>query len=570
MPENVINVGVDSETKHGVPITFQFHSDELKLSTIVWVKSSKDATRQFLSFLDSFSGVHDRHFVLWGHNLAFDMVSFFHDRHELFREDSVSFNAFGWHIEVIYAHVVFAKFTKGTRHILLIDTAAYFLTKLERLGLMVCPEFPKLEPPRNLGSRNFKPTDKKFCEYAIRDAIIAYRAGLKIWEMHKVLDVPISVSAPHFASRVFRRKFLQEPIPLPPRKIVYSALSSYHGGKNNITQPMGLYKNVYSLDIRSAYPFAMSNFPSFSDQTLFKTMEGNGRFNRKWQFPAFGIYKISGCTENCKWPIIYNHSFKPVIGDFSDLWVTGFELNEALRMQEVKLNSIFGYYYETWKDKKLSPFKAYVDYFFAKKENPEDKIRREFYKLLLNSLYGKFIQSRQASAMIDLVFDLDDNKLIEDVSLIAGGLFNPFIATLITGHTRAYIHQLEHKYQAIHTSTDGIFTQVKPKEKSGLGGVSIEAHGDLLLFRNKLYIFYGSSDKPKSEKLYSTIFKKREIIKYALHGFHGTLETLEKMYQNGIYEYEYIKVNKLRESLRRGLAVNKFESRRATLNLPEK
>jgi hypothetical protein len=577
MQENVISIGADSETKRGVPISFQFYSDDMPLEEIVWIPSGKKATALFLDFLDRLPNTRDRHFVLWGHNLSFDVVSFFYDRHSLLRDETVEIEVNGWKIRIIYAALVFAEFRKGRKHITMIDTGAYFLTKLANLAEMVCPDLPKLEPPKGLGQRRFSKRDKKFCAYAMRDSVIAYRVGIEIIKMHRELDIPICVSAPHFASRVFRRKFMKTPIPLPPRKIVYSSLSSYHGGKNNITVPMGIYKNVYALDIRSAYPFAMSLFPSFTNPDLYRVIEGS---RTPPALPPFGVYKITGHAAACDWPIIYDHSFKPVVDrDFDNLWVTGFELNEALRRKEVTLTHTFGYIYRADLDKEPSPFATYVNYFFEQKENidrlkaagkPFSKVHREFYKLLLNSLYGKFIQTMRGANVVDLVFDLDENKLIEDVALIAAGLFNPFVATLITGHTRAYIHRLEHEYQALHTSTDGVFTQIKPVESPGLGGLSVEAFGDLLLFRNKLYIFYSPitvADEKDPKLIRSTIFPGKKIVKYALHGFHGTLQTLEKLYDSGTREYEYTKVNKLRESLRRNLAVNDFVQREATLKL---
>jgi hypothetical protein len=482
----------------------------------------------------------------------------------MLRNDPCEFEFNGWKSNIVYSAVKFARFEKGNKRVLLVDTLAYFLTKLEKLGEMVCPEMPKLPQPKGLGSLRFKPTDKKFIEYAMRDAVIAYRAGCEISKIHAEFDVSLSVSAPHFASKVFRHSFLKASIPLPPRKIVYSALASYHGGKNNLTAQKGIYHDVYALDIRSAYPFAMASLPSFSKPELFQTILGQGHPGSL--LPSCGIYKITGEASPCKWPALYDHHFKPLAGPFSGVWVTGYELNEALRSTEVELTDTWGYFYQAEKDTESSPFRAYVQEFFTKKEKPEDKIHREFYKLLLNSLYGKFIQTRGSGSMSTLSFDTDDKHLDEIRMLIAGGMFNPFIATLITGHTRAYIHRLEHEYEALHTSTDGIFTQKKPQESSGLGGLSIEAYGTLLLLRNKLYIFYGKTDKPESEKKRSALFPKLEIIKWALHGFHSTVENLEAMYASGANEYEYVKVNKLRESLRRNLTPNKFEKRRSKVN----
>jgi hypothetical protein len=581
MQMHVIPVGIDTETKHGEPITFQFFSKTIDLEKIIWLKSGKTATKSFFDFCDSLPSTRNRHYVFFGHNLAFDMVSIFWDRHSRLRDESIKSEVwYGWKVEIVYAAVRFAVFKKGHKSITLIDTGAYFSSPprpLWQLAEIFCPDLPKLQAPKRLGSRSFKPSDKRFCAYAMRDAEIAYYVGLFLLERHKEWDVSLSVSGPHFASKVFRRHFLKKSIPLPPRKITYAALSSYHGGKNNITCKTGLYKNVYSLDIKSAYPHAMSIMPSFSNPDLYKILSGKGTPD---SFPPYGIYKISGVAKKCKWPSIFSHNFKPIQGEFSGIWITGFEINESLRSNEVSLSDTFGYFYDADADKEPSPFKNYVDEFYKRKEISKDKPQREFNKLLMNALYGKFIQTRHlVNGMSDLVFDLDEKKLLEDSSIQAGGLFNPFIATLITGHCRAVIHRREHEFKAIHTATDGIFAnnltqkQIRKIRKActnRVGDFSIEHHGDCLIFRNKLYIFYArmvrKDYRDKSIKR-STIFKGKKIIKNALHGFHGTVFALEKLWKTNTREYEYIKVNKLRESLRRKLKVNDFVSQTATLKV---
>lgn len=585
---NVIAVGVDTETRHGEPITFQFFSRDIDLAHIVWLKSGKEATRQFFEFLDSLPRTENRHFVFFGHNLAFDMVSLFWDRHAILRDESIKATWYGWRVEFVYASVRFASFRRGNKSVTLIDTAAYFSSPprpLWQLAELFCPNLPKLVAPEGLGNKKFKPSDKKFCAYALRDAEIAYYVGLFLIARHREWDVSIAVSGPHFASKVFRRHFLKKIIPLPPRKITYAALASYHGGKNGVTVPPGVYKGVTSIDIKSAYPYAMSLLPSFSNPALYFSLSGDGT---PAHVPNFGIYRVKGNAKPCKWPVIFDHAFKPVAGEFSGLWITGFELNEAIRSREVTVDHLDGYFYDVDADKEPSPFKAYVDEFYKRKEATGDKPMREFNKLLMNALYGKFIQTRHlVASMGDIVYDLDAKKLLEDSSILAGGLFNPFIATLITGHCRAYVHNLEHRYAAIHTATDGIQTQKKIGRlraygaPGSLGSVSVEHVGDVLILRNKLYVFYARATPADRRKIradkragrkptveMSEIFRGKKIIKYALHGFHGNKFTLEKLWQTGTREYEYTKVNKLRESLRRNLAVNDFVSTRASLQLP--
>lgn len=573
---HVVAIGVDSETIHGKPFTFQFFSKDIKLERIIWLRKPANATRDFFAFCDSLPATRDRHYVFFGHNLAFDLVSFFYDRHHRLREEKISEKWHGWNVEIVYAAVRFATFKKSHKQITVIDTGAYFSSpprSLAQLAEIFCPDLPKLAMPKDLGNKRFTAKDAHFCAYAMRDSEIAYYLGLFLLAQHREWDVSLSVSGPHFSSKVFRRHFLKHTIPLPPRKMIYASLTSYHGGKNNITVSAGLYRGVHGLDIKSAYPYAMSQFPSFSNPKLYKSIRGGGHPNIL--LPFFGVYRITGNAKKCKWPALFNHGFKPLQGDFSGVWVTGFELNEALRAREVRIDYLEGYFYDAERDKLPSPFKAYVEEFYARKESAKDKPQREFNKLLMNSLYGKFIQTRAAPGFSDIVFDMDEKSLLENHNIIAGGLFNPFIATLITGHCRAYIHQLEHKYAAIHTSTDGIQTQRKPTEKPGLGGLSVEFSGDSLILRNKLYIIYRrttTQDKADARAgkrvLFSEYRKGFTIAKYALHGFHADVRTLEHLWNKGIREYEYVKVNKLRESLRRKLAVNDFVTTKATLTLP--
>jgi hypothetical protein len=118
---------------------------------------------------------------------------------------------------------------------------------------------------------------------------------------------------------------------------------------------------------------------------------------------------------------------------------------------------------------------------------------------------------------------------------------------------------LEHDNKALHTATDGIFTQGKPKgaaKHPKIGDASLEARGDLLLVRNKLYILYGPDGKIESRS-----FEGKRIIKYALHGFQGTVYDLERLVATNRRKYKAKHVNQLRESIQRGLQVNEFVDR---------
>lgn len=556
--KNYISIGGDTETYNGQPFCMQFASSELKFEKIIWC-NEKTSTRKFLDFCDSLDS---GNYIIWFHNLDYDMISIFYDRHIILKNEEFSFEAHGWKVDGVYSSVCFCDMKKGDKTVYIRDTFAYYKTSLAKLGDMFCPHLPKLPKPKDLGDKIYTDKDKEFCDYAIRDAVISDVVGRYLIDRHVEYGINLSVSAPHFSSNVFRTKFMTKDIPLPSRGKIYAALFSYHGGKNNITVPYGWYQNVTLLDIASAYPSAMAELPSFYERENYHLIEGNKLTE---ELPRYGIYRISGRAKECKWPILYDSSFMPVVGEFYDVWSTGPEINEGFKSGELDIDSVYGYFYDDDADRNESPFKNFAETFYKLKDKDGiQKTERDFYKLILNSLYGKFIQSRGDKDHLSYYYDLDKMKLNKEKAIIAGGLFHPFIASLITGIVRANIHKLEHKYLALHTATDGIFTMSKNcKEKSGLGGLKIEAKGDLLIFRNKLYILYSS----RESNLPSRVFKNKYICKYALHGFRGSVYDLEKIYVTGNPTYQYKKVNKLRESLRRGLEVNKFETQQGSLNL---
>lgn len=566
-----VNVGGDTETVDGDVNCFQLSLDGE--SAHIWFTTPDKVESEFLNALDALPKTRDRVYVIWFHNIAFDLPVLFPKRLHKFADNEFEFESKGWKIDGVYSHLCFVTMRKGEKTVQLLGTDSYFKTSLEKLAKTFCPHLPKLQAPKDIGKRRYGPKDKHFIAYAERDSLITHAVGSKIVEMHERYSIALCVSAPHMASRVFRKSFLSQTIPLPSMAIVYASLHAYHGGKNNFPVQRGLYRGVYCVDIKSAYPFAMSEFPSFSNRDLYFRFDSKNAASIR-AVPSFGVYKICGVAHVTAWPVIFNHSFKPVFGPFSGIWITGFELNAALSSGLVDLHSCFGYFYDAASDNVPSPFAAYVKHFYEMKEKPGvDKGERDFYKLLMNSLYGKFIETRGASSLLNIRYDVDTGEHEETLELICGTLFNPFIAALITGHTRAYIHSLELNFEAIHTSTDGIMTRIKPEGLSGaLGGLSIEAEGDVLLLRNKLYIVYTRrADRAAKDKagqpLRSKLYPRRFIAKYALHGFFGDIRLLEEMIANDVYEYEFVKVNKLRESLRRGLKVNRFEKQRRILSI---
>lgn len=559
-------IGGDSETdENGQPFSFQFFHSQGK--EIIWTRPER-ATKDFINFCSRVCTNSRSQCCIYIHHLEFDLISFFYDNHKEFLNEEFSFKYNGWTVEGIFANVKFCRISKGHRTVWLLDTFTFFPGSLAKAAQLVCPDLPKLKTPKGLGKKKFTARDKGFVEYAMRDAEIGFHLGKAIADLHREYDIEQAVSAPHAAARIFRRQFLKSTLVPAPRPVMFAALRSYHGGKNGIYVKPGWYRGVNYLDLVSAYPWAMAQLPAFSTDKYKKYEFIKGSPRSAADVPAMGIYCVSGTARTCRWPILFDHAFKPIQGAFSNVWTTGPELREALRAREIKLSKCWGYVYDVGADKEPSPFKAYALHFFTKKDTATSPVFKKFFKLMLNSLYGKLIQKRRNNS--GLLWDAQQRRLLSDPpEIVAGGLFHPFAASILTGMVRARIHELEHRYKAMHTATDGIFTLDRPrlKKRPGLGGLQIECRGTLALVRNKVYIFYDDEPLDKSAPFKSLTFPGKYIIKYALHGFHSTVTTLERLIVTGVRWYEWTKVNKLRESVRRGLYVNKFETRAAQLKL---
>jgi hypothetical protein len=553
---DIIVLGFDSETLQGPPITLQFYSDQVtkRFTGCVFI-GKRSATTVFLSQLEKLPSGRYR---MYGHNLEFDMLSVLWNVRSKLLTGSFELKIGKWVIQGRFTKPIFATFRDGERTVELVDSILWFQTSLERAGKIVCPDLPKLKRPVGLGITMYKPSDTAFVEYAMRDAVVAYHLGLAIERFHEELEIPSQISLASMAAACFRINYLQRDVYQPPRyEWMAMAQASYHGGVNRVRPGAspGWHTNVTALDLSSAYPFAMSGFPDFSNAAAYRSYK---RIKRRTpiRVPDLGIYRISGTAVRCDWPALFGHDFKPIQGRFVGQAVSGYELNVALQSREVKLTSIEGFIYdETESD--YSPFKAYVDYFYNMKATATDPTLRYMYKIMLNGVTGKFIQTSEDYTLVD-------GQLVRIQR--AGGLYHPFIASLITGHTRSVMHPLEHKYKALHTATDGIFA---PGNHHGakakvLGAVVDEGHGDLALFRNKLYILYSNEE---TEDTYpSQVFDGRHILKCARHGFQGTVGNLEQMLITQIRKYKVNRPLKLKSATKSGDAPNKFVTQGRTLN----
>jgi hypothetical protein len=538
----------DTETCRGHPHTIQFCFDG-KVATLDYVRDST-ILDVFMSYLDKWAEFGKVN-ALFAHHLSFDLQCILYAHIKLFggiQRDFTVKHSLG-KIHAFCDKTWFARvYLSGGRRVLIIDSFAFFTASLERTAELVKAPFLKLERPADLGKRRLK--DPGFERYAIQDALATWYVGMSIIDLHHEYDAQPCVSAPHMASRIFRHKFLREEdcIAFPPPHICRASELSYHGGKNQMRVDLkpGWYDGVYELDINSAYGWAMTTIPSF--------LGGEYREVNEVPWGEHGVVLISGRQKFCPYGGgIFTHDFKKIpAGEVRDLWVTTYELESAIRNNTFEPSRVHGF---VWRSThKRNPLAEYVKFFWELKNERlhtmgKGTLGYNTAKLLMLSCYGKFIQTVLSG---EEMVALPDGSVELDDTWTAGGLYNPMLATLITGKVRQRIYDFECKYNSMHTSTDAVKTTMTPDPADitdKMGDLSVEIYGRCLLLRPKLYVHESAEVPGKVKGAFHGFMAGKE------GGFKGRLKALLDasgyITKGKKFEYLYLHCFSGREAMKR-------------------
>ncbi|MCL2311013.1 MAG: hypothetical protein FWC41_00780 [Firmicutes bacterium] len=181
----------------------------------------------------------------------------------------------------------------------------------------------------------------------------------------------------------------------------------YNGGVNNIYKPTQIYKNIKQFDIKSSYPFAMAQHMPYG-----KPKKINYIKNYRTRYCEYLLKIKFKIKDNFK-PCIRISSTKKISEHFNLLsdnspWFDSehfpIEYNGyiALNSNDIKiLNKYYDWTYELilayeYKTKKI--FESFITKIYNKKQfysmsEFSDLLLVLIYKLILNSIYGKFAQN---------------------------------------------------------------------------------------------------------------------------------------------------------------------------------
>ena len=295
----------------------------------------------------------------------------------------------GWRVDSLYekGFTYILRLKKGRARLTVLSSTQFFSAPLREVGKAF--DLPKLEIPHQTLDINHLIT------YCTRDVEIVSRAMTWLMDTIYYDDLgPMADTIPSLANKIFRHRFMKQDIMIhnyePALKL---ERESYHGGRCEAWWIGEVPEKIYKLDINSAYPYAMRSanlpvalaryWPRDSPPDMAKVLSYMGE-------DAFMVARVVLDTWEPAYPYLSpEKKLLFPVGEFRTV-LSGQTFREAVFRGHVKKVEEAALYHSA------PIFREYIDYFYdarvrAKKSG--DRARDLLYKLLMNSLYGKFGQT---------------------------------------------------------------------------------------------------------------------------------------------------------------------------------
>lgn len=420
---------------------------------------------------------------------------------------------------------------------------------------------------------------KSYCEkYCLLDSKLVYELA----KIHlnncrgqindRSFNVSRCITSASLSLKLFKQCFLEEDLYQSPNKIIEKERSAYKGGRTEVFKKKFIsnkktHKLLY-IDINSAYPAGMCDLMPYKYQKTLLCEEHIPKVN---EIIDYHLYKANskyiGEIKNVIPNLLMRDEKGNIIAcknsDYAYHW--GCEIKEAiLNNFEIKICEVNEY-------EGKAIFKVFSEYFYNERLNVKttNEALSQFYKNVLNSLYGKFGQKVYNKTAICKDIEEIFNLVKGDSSLIINyQVNNDFIlveykdvateyesigklvrfASFITATARIRLSQImrdighEHIY---YCDTDSVFTDKYPSESfinnEVLGKWKIESDdiSSAVFIAPKCY-HYKTSDKEVNK---SKGIKDGLMIPQEYHDLvDGKVESVSKTSDMFFRSLEYVKI----------------------------
>ena len=461
------------------------------------------------------------------------------------------------------------------------DTLSWHKASVEQLGKII--NIPKLKHPDFLGQL---PKDNKekiiMEEYNKADCEISCKFALWFQDVINKMGGNLKITIASTSLDVWRRNF-QDIVLVKEDEVIRKQgktdklknnerikdkiFKAYYGGRTEVLQ-RGTFKNLNYYDFNSVYPSVMLKGLPFPNSVSYLPKGSLASlYNRE------GISEVTIEYRGNELPLLpYRQDGKLLFpkGIMRSSW-THVELRTAI-MAGYLIHEV----HETIEyTQSFMPFQVYIKklYDMRMKAKENDSSEQVIFKLLMNSLYGKFgermhkvtqyfdfntISDEELKILKEEHYDKeiivnDDNKayFTFDEESNSAHVF-PILPTYITALARIKLWDVARKHNPVYMDTDSLVTaDILPYSKK-LGELDLEHHIDTGIFiKPKMYMFTDGKEE---------IVKMKGVPRVTKGNMMDTL--------NG-KSVHYTKFVKLKEGIRRNIPVNSMIDIEKHMNLED-
>ncbi|MCD6422076.1 hypothetical protein J7L13_01850 [bacterium] len=447
-----------------------------------------------------------RNAVFFTFNLDFDIAVVAEILKPLIEEGKVALKLFHSGGRTIMARLKYQDHT-----VRFLDLKNIFMVRsLAKLGKIVGIE--KLQKPPLLGSHQLKElietneeVRRLFEAYAIQDAKICFYAGKYILDLIKRPRGTIgSISIHKFFEEYARkprinRRYVDTLFSFPsyPDSLKAKIKKAYRGGRVEVFKRGTNDEEVRYYDVNSLYPYVMysNRFPLVNTNKL-------GRFVNKTSvnldFDGVALVKVRVEAEVPPLGVkrVCEDKYERLIfpeGRIVD-WFTYPELRYLEERGYGKIEKVYeAFEYKIW----FYPFRDFISDMYRKRleYKGKDEVLYKFYKLLMNSLYGKFGEWKNGKWLVVL-----GDTVAEEVKKQRrrDRFYQNFVwAAYVTAYARLKLHEYLRKVppdKLYYCDTDSVIAAYNLNHLCGsdLGQLKLEGvarPGRATFVRSKFYIF---------------------------------------------------------------------------------
>ncbi len=394
---------------------------------------------------------------VWAVNAEYDLINLFG-------------SWLGWLCTLQYVSSGLMRATWCEGKITFFDTMRHWPASVETMGKTI--GLPKLSMP-HLGC-----TCDDCIAYCQRDTEITWRFVDEMLSRYRNIGLDqIRSTLPSMALQLFKQFYTKEFHQLTDYQRDFFH-KGYYGGRVEVYRTGKIEGKINHYDVNSLFPSVMKDFhyPDLNSlsTTLKPDFEKEGMFEG-WVFvPETNYPCLPVRNDEILFPYgsLYGTWPYPEIRQLLKDGGKVLRCKEALEFEETE-----------------NPFIDYVDYCYKKRLESDNELDKIIWKLFLNSLYGKFGQSRG----LQIIFN-DEEKTLEGVAKHANVIWSAYV----TSYARLrLLHYLRSVDTCFYTDTDSLFTFDTVPTSMDLGKLKLEGTYSQVEFKgNKLYCL---DDMPKAK-----------------------------------------------------------------------